>query len=71
MARIGTTDTPETVQRHRPWATISAFMGPLVLWRWRVRSRSDLSTLSARQMRDVGLDPDVVRRESEKPFWQA
>jgi uncharacterized protein YjiS (DUF1127 family) len=29
-----------------------------------------LSTLTARQMSDTGLNPDVVWRESKKPFWE-
>jgi uncharacterized protein YjiS (DUF1127 family) len=71
MAKIRWSETLDTVQGRTPWATISALLSLLVLWRWRVRYRHELSALSARQMDDVGLNPDVVWRESKKPFWEA
>src|SRR5262245_61777270 len=71
MAKTGTTDTLAIAQRHAPGATISAFLGLLILWCWRVRCWRELSTLSARQMRDAGLDPEIVRGEGKKPFWKA
>jgi uncharacterized protein YjiS (DUF1127 family) len=40
------------------------------LWLRRLRCRHELSALSPEQMRDVGLDPEMVRRESGKPFWE-
>jgi uncharacterized protein YjiS (DUF1127 family) len=40
-------------------------------WLKRLRHRHELAALSEEQIRDVGLDPSLVRRESEKPFWQA
>lgn len=43
----------------------------LELWLHRQRSRQTLADLSPEQMRDVGLNPSVVRREVEKPFWMA
>jgi uncharacterized protein YjiS (DUF1127 family) len=42
----------------------------LRLWQHRLRVRHELSRLDAGQMHDTGLDPAVVRREAEKPFWQ-
>ncbi len=41
------------------------------LFLWRLRCRRELSGLTPEQMRDVGLDPEMVRRESRKPFWTA
>jgi uncharacterized protein YjiS (DUF1127 family) len=43
-----------------------------VVWVWlrRLRHRRELAALTEAQLRDVGLDGDVVRRESAKPFWQ-
>ncbi len=41
------------------------------LWWRRARDRRILADLTPAQMRDTGLDPDVVRRESAKPFWRA
>ncbi|MFH6781560.1 MULTISPECIES: translation initiation factor IF-2 [Methylobacterium] len=43
----------------------------LRLWWRRLRDRRVLAELTRAQMRDTGLDPDVVRRESRKPFWRA
>jgi uncharacterized protein YjiS (DUF1127 family) len=59
------------VQGQAPRATVSAFLNLLTLWRWRLDRRHELSTLTARQMRDTGLDPKAVWRESRKPFWKA
>jgi len=71
MAKIGSSDTLATVQGRTPRATVSALLSLLMLWHWRVHCRRELSTLTVRQMYDAGLNPDVVRRESKKPFWQA
>ena len=43
---------------------------PLV-WLRRSRFRQELANLSETQLRDVGLDPNSVYRESAKPFWIA
>ena len=43
----------------------------LRLWWRRARDRRILADLTPAQMQDTGLDPDAVRRESAKPFWQA
>jgi uncharacterized protein YjiS (DUF1127 family) len=40
------------------------------LWLTRSSRRGELAALDADQMRDCGLDPDVVRREAAKPFWR-
>lgn len=42
----------------------------LSLWRKRVRQRRELRDLEPHQMRDAGIDPETVRREAAKPFWQ-
>jgi uncharacterized protein YjiS (DUF1127 family) len=41
------------------------------VWHRRLQLRHELSRLDDSQMRDTGLDPAVVRREAEKPFWRA
>jgi uncharacterized protein YjiS (DUF1127 family) len=43
---------------------------PLV-WLRRLQHRHELARLTREQLADVGLDANAVRRESEKPFWQA
>ena len=42
----------------------------LGLWLSRRRNRRAIATLTVEQMRDMGLDPEWVRRESGKPFWR-
>jgi len=42
----------------------------LRLWLRRLRWRHELSRLDADQLRDVGLNEEMIRREAEKPFWQ-
>jgi uncharacterized protein YjiS (DUF1127 family) len=39
-------------------------------WLTRIRHRQELRGLDARQLDDVGLDPERVRRAIAKPFWQ-
>jgi uncharacterized protein YjiS (DUF1127 family) len=46
-------------------------VGVPFVWLRRLRDRHELAALSEAQIRDVGLDPSLVRRESEKPFWMA
>jgi len=70
MARVRSSDTFATVQGRPPRASVSGLLGLLRLWHWRARCRRELSTLTARQMHDTGLNPDVVWRESKKPFWE-
>ena len=40
-------------------------------WLKRMRERRELASLSDEQLRDVGLNRLMVRREIEKPFWMA
>jgi uncharacterized protein YjiS (DUF1127 family) len=40
-------------------------------WAQRARDRRDLAELDERQRRDMGLDLDAIRRETNKPFWRA
>ena len=42
----------------------------LGLWLRRRRNRRAIATLTVEQLRDTGLDPEWVRRESGKPFWR-
>lgn len=40
------------------------------LWWYRMQLRHDLSQLSDRQLHDAGVNPEWVRRETAKHFWQ-
>ena len=70
-----------TTRPHRlPWlqlplpafkAAAGGALGLLRLWQRRARTRHELASLTAEQMRDAGLSPMMIRRESAKPFWEA
>jgi uncharacterized protein YjiS (DUF1127 family) len=40
------------------------------VWRQRSQTRAQLAALPQRQLRDIGLNPEVVLREAQKRFWQ-
>lgn len=48
----------------------AAWLNTPVVWLRRMRLRNELASIDPHLLRDVGLDPVSVRRESEKPFWQ-
>jgi uncharacterized protein YjiS (DUF1127 family) len=52
-------------------ADAPAFVQLPLLWMRRSRYRQELANLSETQLRDVGLNPNLVYRESAKPFWMA
>lgn len=41
------------------------------VWLGRWRHRRTLANLHPEQMREVGLNPEAVRREACQPFWRA
>ena len=53
----------------RPSSRLVALMQLPRFWIERASQRRDLMELDERQMRDVGLDPVMVRSEALKPFW--
>lgn len=58
--------------RDHPAESILARMpGTFALWRKRARDRAELAKLSARDARDLGLDPGIIDYEASKPFWRA
>lgn len=60
------------VLRDHPTESILARVpGTLALWRRRARERGELTRMSARDARDLGIDPGVVAFEASKPFWRA
>jgi len=52
-------------------ADAPAFVQLALTWMRRARYRRELGNLSETQLRDVGLDPAFISRESAKPFWMA
>lgn len=49
---------------------ITAIVCRLTLWARRLSGRAELSRLSARDLRDIGVTEYEVRRECAKPFWK-
>lgn len=62
---------PAAHTEYPPASSSSSPISLLRLWLWRARCRQELSALTPEQMRDTGLDPEVVRRQRRKPFWKA
>jgi uncharacterized protein YjiS (DUF1127 family) len=54
-----------------PQAMSARFLAALRVWRQRARDRAELSRLTARDARDLGIDPGVIAYEASKPFWKA
>jgi uncharacterized protein YjiS (DUF1127 family) len=56
---------------HRLGAGAVKSLAVPLLWLQRWRYRQELAQISERQLLDVGLNPQSIRRESAKPFWEA
>jgi uncharacterized protein YjiS (DUF1127 family) len=61
----------ERLAERRPLWTAGALLQLPYRWLQRACWRKELAGLDARQMRDCGLNPLDVHRESTKPFWRA
>jgi uncharacterized protein YjiS (DUF1127 family) len=59
------------LREHPTESILSRVPGTLALWRKRARERAEIAQLSARDARDLGLDPGVLAYEASKPFWRA
>jgi uncharacterized protein YjiS (DUF1127 family) len=51
-------------------STLSAFAKVIGTWRERSRERRELTLLDARSLRDLGLTPNSIQFEANKPFWR-
>ncbi|WP_422028725.1 DUF1127 domain-containing protein [Roseovarius sp.] len=51
-------------------AGLARVVGTALLWHQRHRTRTQLKQLPPYLLRDVGLSPDDVRIEKNKPFWR-
>ncbi|MBF0326717.1 DUF1127 domain-containing protein [Magnetospirillum moscoviense] len=49
---------------------ITATVGRVKLWAGRLVGRAELSRLSARDLKDIGVTEYEVRMECAKPFWK-
>ena len=53
--------------------TLSRWHTTIKRWharRWHRRGLADLAKLDERTLRDLGIDPDLLRAEATKPFWK-
>lgn len=50
---------------------LDALRERLAEWLERSRTRRSLSRLDDHLLKDIGLTPGDVRRETSKPFWRA
>jgi uncharacterized protein YjiS (DUF1127 family) len=62
--------TPHRRRNVSPSLWLGKVRDLLSLWRERVRQRCELRDLDPHQMRDAGIDPERIRRETAKHFWQ-
>jgi uncharacterized protein YjiS (DUF1127 family) len=58
---------PRTASRRRG---LRHWLALVLAWSARQRQRQALAELDDRMLRDLGLTPQDVRREIEKPFWR-
>jgi uncharacterized protein YjiS (DUF1127 family) len=63
--------TVADLRDHPAESILARVPGTLALWRKRARDRAELTKITARDARDLGLDPGVLAFEASKPFWQA
>jgi uncharacterized protein YjiS (DUF1127 family) len=63
--------TTHSMTNHHVPSLLSEVAETLHVWHERYRTRKDLSQLSARDIRDVGLSWTDVAWEANKPFWRA
>jgi uncharacterized protein YjiS (DUF1127 family) len=63
--------TTHSMTNHHVPGLLSEVVETLHVWHERYRTRKELSQLSARDIRDVGLSWTDVAWEANKPFWRA
>jgi uncharacterized protein YjiS (DUF1127 family) len=68
-----TTINESTFRRasHHDESLSARLVATFQLWRKRARERNELARLTARDARDLGIDPGLVSYEASKPFWKA
>ena len=57
------------VRQEQPTRRLTRLVASLRGWIKRARERRELAGLNDEQLRDVGLNRHMIRREVEKPFW--
>jgi uncharacterized protein YjiS (DUF1127 family) len=76
--RAPASQEPAAVVANRPveappayWRLLlGAMVATLRDWRRRSIERSELASLDARTLRDIGVDPGAVDYEMRQPFWR-
>lgn len=64
-----TTDAGSGRVLQRLAAAAGAAGNAIGTWFYRIRYRHELYELSDRQLADMGIDRDALKREVAKPFW--
>lgn len=63
--------TVADLRDHPAESILARVPGTFALWRKRARERAELTKITARDARDLGLDPGILAFEASKPFWRA
>lgn len=63
--------TVADLRDHPAESILARVPGTLALWRKRASDRAELAKITARDARDLGLDPGILEFEASKPFWRA
>lgn len=50
--------------------TLATVLGLFARWQQRAKTRRQLALLDDRLALDIGLDPEEVRHELQRPFWR-
>lgn len=61
---------PAAPARARPGSGLGKLAAIVAGWFDNIEARYQLDDLDDHLLRDIGLDPQLVRREVLKPFWQ-
>lgn len=63
--------TAADLHDHPVESILARVSSTLALWRKRARERTELTKITDRDARDLGLDPGILTFEASKPFWRA
>jgi len=61
---------PPRAAVHRRRRGIGRLLAVLKVWHERAEQRRQLRAIPAHLFKDIGADPQDVRREMNKPFWR-
>lgn len=62
--------TVTDLRDHPDESIVTRVSSTFALWRKRARERTELTKITARDARDLGLDPNILAYTANKPFWR-